>query len=253
MTKDPAFLFYFRDFLVSTQLMTPAEVGNYTRLLCHLADKGPLSREDMALICGGEVGERILEKFSTKKDGKFYNKRLENEIEKRRNYSKSRSDNRLRKNHMSDICESYEGHMGNGNGNGNIKEKGGVGEEGKLLEAAPMIADYPPRLEGHEEPLAPPPQKPKPVITQAHFDQAWSEYPNKDGKKEAMRHFFASVKTLEDFADLMKAIANYKASEKVAKGFIKNGSTFFNNWRDWVVPPQGGEDPQMDKWRSGKR
>ena len=34
MGKDPAFLFYFRDFLVSTSFMTFEELGAYIKLLC---------------------------------------------------------------------------------------------------------------------------------------------------------------------------------------------------------------------------
>ena len=68
------------------------------------------------------------------------------------------------------------------------------------------------------------------------FEKIWQAYPNKDGRKEALRHFTASVKTDRDFADIARALLNYKRSEKVAKGFIKDGSTWFNNWRDWINP-----------------
>lgn len=66
------------------------------------------------------------------------------------------------------------------------------------------------------------------------FDEIWSLYPNKDGKKAAERSFRASVTTDKDYEDIKTALRNYLGSEKVQKGFIKNGSTWFNNWRDWV-------------------
>lgn len=66
------------------------------------------------------------------------------------------------------------------------------------------------------------------------FTEIWERYPNKDGKKAAERHFMASVLTQQDFTDINTALDNYLASEKVAEGFIKNGSTWFNNWKDWV-------------------
>jgi len=66
------------------------------------------------------------------------------------------------------------------------------------------------------------------------FDEIWIKYPNKDGKKDALRHFEASVKTEQDWIDINIALQNYLMSERVLKGYIKNGSTWFNNWRDWV-------------------
>ena len=69
------------------------------------------------------------------------------------------------------------------------------------------------------------------------FEELWIKYPNKDGKKLSLRAFNTSVSTEQDIADIRLALENYLKSDKVKKGFIKNGSTWFNNWRDWVVPP----------------
>lgn len=66
------------------------------------------------------------------------------------------------------------------------------------------------------------------------FEQIWSKYPNKVGKKMAIKHFKASVKTKEDLENLQKAITNYLSSKRVSQGFVQNGSTFMNNWRDWI-------------------
>ena len=66
------------------------------------------------------------------------------------------------------------------------------------------------------------------------FSEIWAKYPNKDGKKAAERSFKASVLTDKDFGDIKTALKNYLASERVKKGYIKNGSTWFNNWRDWI-------------------
>lgn len=66
------------------------------------------------------------------------------------------------------------------------------------------------------------------------FEALWARYPNKDGKKHALRHFNASVKTDQDYADIRTALENYLSSERVFKGFVKNGSTWFNDWRPWV-------------------
>ena len=66
------------------------------------------------------------------------------------------------------------------------------------------------------------------------FDALWQTYPNKDGRKAALKHFLATVVTPQDLTDITTALTHYLASERVKNGFVKNGSTFFNNWRDWV-------------------
>ena len=68
------------------------------------------------------------------------------------------------------------------------------------------------------------------------FDIAWSLYPNKEGRKLAKGHFNTTIKTKTDYDNLLKAIENYKKSEKVLKGYVKMGSTFFNDWSAWVNP-----------------
>lgn len=70
------------------------------------------------------------------------------------------------------------------------------------------------------------------------FELLWDKYPNKDGKRAAERHFRGEVKTEQDWKDINTALDNYLQSDVVKKGFIKNGSTWFNNWRDWIVPPK---------------
>lgn len=68
-----------------------------------------------------------------------------------------------------------------------------------------------------------------------NFNKIWEKYPNRVGKKQAEKHFISSVKTLEDFGNIQKALDNYLKSDRVANGYIQNGSTWFNNWQDWVV------------------
>ena len=118
MAKDPAFLFYYQDFLVGTQFMSHAEKGAYISILCHLADKGPLPESHIKIICG-DVGltENIRGKLTQQNDGNFHQKRLSYEVLKRKNYSKSRRNNRLKKKDMKNICKSYVRHMENENEN----------------------------------------------------------------------------------------------------------------------------------------
>jgi hypothetical protein len=69
------------------------------------------------------------------------------------------------------------------------------------------------------------------------FEKIWAIYPKRVGRKEALRHFAATVKTDQDYADIHKALENYKRTKNVIEGnlsYIQNGSTWFNNWRDWL-------------------
>lgn len=69
------------------------------------------------------------------------------------------------------------------------------------------------------------------------FEIVWKGYPNKLGRKAAERHFLATVKTETDLAGIQEALKRYLASEVARKDggrWIQNGSTWFNNWRDWL-------------------
>ena len=95
MAKDPAFLFYYQDFLVGTDHFTNEEAGAYIRCLCHQAHKGNISNNHMLKICQRqEVHKTVKEKFISDGNGNLFNQRMKDEIEKRRNYSESRKKNR---------------------------------------------------------------------------------------------------------------------------------------------------------------
>ena len=123
MSKDPAFLFYSSDFLTGTLLMSMEQKGKFITLLCIQHQKGHMIEKDMLQICG-TYDEDIFSKFKKDNDGKFYNERLKEEVEKRKAYSESRRNNRKKKEDMIDISKTYVQHMENENENENvIKEK----------------------------------------------------------------------------------------------------------------------------------
>ena len=67
------------------------------------------------------------------------------------------------------------------------------------------------------------------------FELLWDIYPRKLGKKKAYLYFKDSVKKPQDFEDINKAIKNYIFEvRKTNIKYIQYGSTWFNNWRDWV-------------------
>jgi hypothetical protein len=79
------------------------------------------------------------------------------------------------------------------------------------------------------------------------FATIWDEYPKRIGRKGALRHFKASVFGPDDLARLRMALANYLASGEVQRGFIQYGSTWFNNWLDWVTVDAPISDPARDE------
>ena len=118
MSKDPAFLFYSSDFLTGTLLMSMEQKGKFITLLCIQHQKGHMIEKDMLQICG-TYDEDIFSKFKKDNDGKFYNERLKEEVEKRKAYSESRRNNRKKKEDMIDISKTYDEHMENENENEN--------------------------------------------------------------------------------------------------------------------------------------
>lgn len=69
------------------------------------------------------------------------------------------------------------------------------------------------------------------------FNELWSKYPRPLGKKQAFKHYCASVKTKEDCIAINTALENYIKeieTKKIEEQFIKHGSTWFNNWQDYL-------------------
>ena len=65
------------------------------------------------------------------------------------------------------------------------------------------------------------------------FEKVWSEYPKKQGKKDALRHYIAWRKASKDNNNefLLKKLNEYKKYiqlNNIEYRFIKNGSTWFN-------------------------
>ncbi len=92
MAKDPAFLFYSSDFLNGVADLTMEERGQFITLLCLQHQKGTLTDKTIRLSLGS-VSVDVLCKFSKDKDGNFFNERLNEEIEKRIQFTESRRNN----------------------------------------------------------------------------------------------------------------------------------------------------------------
>ena len=71
----------------------------------------------------------------------------------------------------------------------------------------------------------------------AIFNELWEQYPRKLGKPMAQERFLKTVTKEEDLVDIRKGLKNFLSSRQ-ANGdvkFIPHGSTWFNNWGDWVT------------------
>ena len=108
MGKDPALLFYSGDFLVGTMTMTMEQKGKYITLLCLQHQQGFLTEEDMKEHLD-DTDIKVFNKFDKSADGNYYNLRLKEEAERRKTYSESRRNNR-----MKNISKSYVKHMETG-------------------------------------------------------------------------------------------------------------------------------------------
>lgn len=121
MSKDPAFLLYHQDFFTGVSDMTNEEIGAYILCLCVQASKGGISEKHMINICKTQsVHETVKSKFVFNTESNvFENKRLKEEIDKRKKYSESRSNNRKGKKKTSinkdDLSLTYDNHMENEN------------------------------------------------------------------------------------------------------------------------------------------
>jgi uncharacterized protein YdaU (DUF1376 family) len=113
MAKDPAFLFYANDFDSKTKFFSHEQVGMYLRLLIAQFQIGRLTEEQVLFICK-RYDKDILSKFTKDENGLYFNERLELESIKRKKYSQSRRENRLKKdNKIESYDTSYVSHMEN--------------------------------------------------------------------------------------------------------------------------------------------
>lgn len=110
MAKDPAFLFYPNDWIGGTMGMTFEEKGAYMELLMAQFNRGHMTKHMIGQIVG-QHWDMIQDKFKQDDKGLYYNERLELEQTKRREYSKSRNNNRSGNNQYTKKPKKESGHM----------------------------------------------------------------------------------------------------------------------------------------------
>jgi superfamily II DNA/RNA helicase len=210
MAKDPAVLFYTSDFLSGTQLMPDGEKGRYITLLCIQHQLGRFTKSQFFTIAR-ETDLDLISKFEIDDEGMYFNKRMQEETEKRKRYSESRRNNRnsnKNKTHDGTHDDTYDDtydkdmsghmspHMENENVNRNI-DKGYV----------------------------------------ADFDKFWAVYPKKKSKDTARRAFKKRYSELPDIDSLIATVSRWAITEDWTKDrgqFVPYAATWINagGWED---------------------
>ena len=222
--KDPAFLFYPNDWLGGTMGMTFEQKGAYMELLMLQFNRGHMTSHMIAHILGqnaGQIWDMIKDKFEQDENGLFYNRRLDEEQNKRKAYSESRRNNITGKNQHSNkekkdvnnnqhMIGHMTSHMENENINENINE---ISIENKEEE--------------HEQ------------ISILTFDEFWELYDKKVGDKTKLRKKFETIKEA-DRAKIIEHVPLYKAATPEKK-YRKDPQTYINNksWNDEIIQSNG--------------
>lgn len=144
MAKDPAFLFYPGDWLGGTMGFSRHEKGAYIDLLMCQFNNSHMDAHMVREILGekdfSELWEkRLKKKFKIDSAGNFFNQKLEDEIVKRKKWTKSRLDNlsHMESHKESHMVDHMDSHMENENENTNRNRiKGGLGENQKSKKPA---------------------------------------------------------------------------------------------------------------------
>lgn len=127
--KDPAVLFYTSDFLSGCALMDMRERGQYITLLCLQRERGHMTMQEIVRAVK-KPSDEVMSKFQKDEDGKYFNPRMELEIEKRGKHCQRQKENISKRwNKENDGSGIASGNAsGNtvvlplGNGNGNRKD-----------------------------------------------------------------------------------------------------------------------------------
>lgn len=134
MAKDPAMLWYWNDWQGGTVTLSRHLKGCYIDLLHAQFNNGHLSMEEIKTVLGPDLQawETLQKKFECDEKGLFFNKRLEQEQEKRRAFAESRRKNvlgRYESSHEPTYVKHTNLRMENENEDVNEDEKGNENKE----------------------------------------------------------------------------------------------------------------------------
>jgi uncharacterized protein YdaU (DUF1376 family) len=140
MSKDPAFLFYPNDYIGGTMGMTFEEKGAYMELLMLQFNRGHMTSHMIGQVVG-QLWVKIEGKFVIDDNGLYYNKRLDEEINKRKTFIESRFNNLSGRNQYNIKRGHKGGHMTNHMENENENENKDINRNGKTIFLKPELSE----------------------------------------------------------------------------------------------------------------
>lgn len=215
--KNPAYLMYAKDMLVSTAEMTHSEYGAYNRLLNYQWVNGAINGDPNRHPIGYPNGEweAIEDKFPLCEDGRRRNPRLESIRQERRLYQEKQSEAGKKG------AEKRWGKHGNPNGD----PIGNPNGESMALQSSSSSSI--------------PKSNSKKRFDQTAFDRFWAEYPRKVDKQKCLQWW---KKHNPDVEMLVTAIEQQKQSQQWEDAqFIPGPYKWLFNarWEDEVTPVEG--------------
>jgi len=237
MGKDPAFLFYDADAAKDVSHMNRVERGGYFDIIQAQRKFGRMNIDIIKKVLGHDF-ETVWESIKivmTYVDDMYFIFWVEESINKRKNYCESRSTNRnkgkinkIKKQHMSNICESYVEHMVNENENENTVSVTSEVPERKRI-----------------------------CCFDENFEIFWKHYPKRVGKKAAEKAWLKIDKPVEVLKKIISALEWQTTSDQWKKEggqFIPHPTTYLNQgrWMDDPPPSVIAEqiDDDFEKWKA---
>ncbi len=229
MAKDPAMLFYTKDFLTGVALLSMKERGQYITLLCLQQQLGHMSLKQMEMAVG-KLSPGVLSKYVRDEEGMYYNRRAEIEIGKRKAHCEKQKENirrRWEKDTTEDTTAIPEEYHGINHGINH-----GITTVIPLANAnanTQVISSSQGKNEGNR-------------LREEQFDMFWSVYPKKVGK-QAARKAFEKVPG-SAYPKLIPAVEEQKQSlqwQREGGRFIPNPATWLNQGR-WDDEVAGGRE-----------
>ena len=199
--KDPAVLFYTSDFLSGCALMDMRERGQYITLLCLQRERGHMTMQEI-IRAVKKPSDEVMSKFQKDDDGKYFNRRMELEIEKRDNDNSGIADG--------SACGNTTV-LPLGNGNGNRKESSSISEKKRKRFIPPTL----------EEVSAYAKERGVPNLAQKFFDY-FSAGNWVDGKGDPVRNWKQKFLTWES-----------REKERMTHGKGTNAAGSQTPTRDW--------------------
>lgn len=202
MSRDPAFLFYDGDAARDVSHMNRLERGAYFDIIQAQRKFHGITMEQIRMVLGKDMEScwNAIKLIMKEENGTYFIEWVRESTEKRAQH-----------------CEHQRL---------NIKKRWDKKKYHGITNVIPLENEIENEIENEDDN--------KNNNRKIAFESLWSIYPRRLGKKQAEKHFMASVKTPKDWDDIRKALNNYLNNLPKEEKFIKHGSTWFNGWQDWV-------------------